>query len=232
MAWTSLHPRPPKDRTFSYGILVSSASARTGKLPSRYGSYGRCAQSLGGGNAQQHVTQTAAREYTESDARAQKRTHTRTRMHRGICDRSPNQENKSGKNRARSVTPGAGTALHEGERIQEPRARARDAAPATLSTECCTSGVQHPAVPGGGKAGEGTDGASQAACREKEVIKVQKRRRGVHAQLLLPCNRLRKRTANSHTILQDRADDRMDDAQLCGNTHAWGTHQHTPASVK
>jgi hypothetical protein len=70
------------------------------------------------GNAQQHETQAAAREQTESDARAPKRTHTSPQS--VVRHRSTNQVNKGGNNGADSITPGAGTALQEGERIQEP----------------------------------------------------------------------------------------------------------------
>jgi hypothetical protein len=46
--------------------------------------------------------------------------HTRARRHSVIRHRSSNQENKGGNHGTDSITPGAGTALQEGERIQEP----------------------------------------------------------------------------------------------------------------
>jgi hypothetical protein len=45
---------------------------------------------------------------------------TRTCRQHVIFDRSRNQENKGGNNRAHSITPGAGTALQEGEMIRKP----------------------------------------------------------------------------------------------------------------
>jgi hypothetical protein len=45
--------------------------------------------------------------------------HTRASRHSVVRHRSTNQENKGSNNGAESITPGAGTALQEGERIQE-----------------------------------------------------------------------------------------------------------------
>jgi hypothetical protein len=49
--------------------------------------------------------------------------YTRTRRNCVVRDRIPNQENKGSKNRAHSIAAGAGAALQDGERIQEPGAR-------------------------------------------------------------------------------------------------------------
>jgi hypothetical protein len=43
-----------------------------------------------------------------------------TGRHHVVHHRSPNQENRGGDNGAHSIMPGEGTALQEGERIQEP----------------------------------------------------------------------------------------------------------------
>jgi hypothetical protein len=50
--------------------------------------------------------------------------HTLTRGHRVIRDRSPNQQNISGQDRAHSITGGGRTARQEKERIQEPALQA------------------------------------------------------------------------------------------------------------
>jgi hypothetical protein len=47
-------------------------------------------------------------------------------MQNVVCHGSSNQENKGSNDAAHSITPGAGTALQEGERIQEPGQAVRE----------------------------------------------------------------------------------------------------------